>query len=217
MFSHQLPFHFLFLSFIVAHRCPADRSRFEKKKKKTTNNKENQTNRASGEWHMVKICFHVSFVFSKALRLIHTYVDTQTGIETLLPGLLTRRTSEGFPEYLLFILTDTHAARTAALLPHSYLHKKPHLDLFWKAECTFKSSCELKLCPCFTLICRFPFVETLRPVYLNNIVAPLDCKTNTVLIFAGLSAFSYFIGIFTLCFILAEMNVNLAPESEIGI
>lgn len=160
------------------------------------------------------------FCFLRGAGLIRTYVDTQTRIETLLPGLLTHRTSEGFRfqrKCLLFIVTDTHAARAPALLPHLYSYKEPHLYPFWKAECTFKSLCELKLCPCFTLICHFSFVGTLRPAYLNNTVAPLDCKTNTVLIFAGLSAFSYFIGIFTMYFILTEMNLNLAPQSQIVI
>lgn len=47
-------------------------------------------------------------------------------------------------------------------------------------------------CPCFMLICWFSLVATLKPAYLNNAGALLNCYADT----AGLSAFSCFVGVF---------------------
>lgn len=171
--------------FYHAMLCPANCSQKTQKRIKQT------------EWVESSAGLPSCVSFSKAAD---TYVDnTHKRIETRLTGLLIHRASRGFQEYLLFItIRHIHMQRTYSHYSHTNIHKKSQsLGLFWKAECTFKLSCELKLCLCFTLICHFSFVQTLRPAYLNNTVAPLNCKTNTAHIFAGLSAFSFirFIGI----------------------
>ena len=176
---HQLLVSFPLRPLIIPCRCPADCSRFEKRKTKV-----NQTNTASGERPPCVLCF------SQGAQLVRADVDTQKHIGPRLTGLLIRTTSPGFQVYLLFLIIHTHTTPTLIFINRASLGSP-----LKKAECTFKSSCELKLCPSFTLICRFSFVQTLRPAYLNNTVAPLNCKTNTVRTFAGLSVFSCFIGV----------------------
>lgn len=150
--------------------------------------KENQTNRASAEQHTAKICLHVSFIFSA-----HTHLcwHTQAHIEPHLTGLLIHRSSQGV--YIVHYDTHTH---THSHYSHTNIHKHSLAWIsFGKPSVLFKSSCELKLCPFLHAHLPFLICTTLRPAYLNNTVAPLNCKTNTVRIFAGLSAFSCFIGI----------------------
>lgn len=133
------------------------------------------------------------FYILRDAGLIYTYVAMQRYIVACLAGLLIH--SHNLPGISRVFTAHNNTHTHPTLLPHRYSYAERRLDLFWKAGCTFKSSCELKLCPSFTLICHFSFVQTSRPAYLNNTLAPLDCKTNTVHIFAGLSAFSCFIGI----------------------
>lgn len=155
------------------------------------------------------MCRHVLFPQS-AQPCWHT----QTQIETRLTGLLKCDTSQGFQECLLFITTGAHThTHMQSTCSHSFHWTEPPSDLFWKSRVHFQVELKLR----FTLICRFSFVQTLRQAYLNNTVAPLNCKTNTAHIFAGLSAFSCFAGISECTFFSLEMNLNLAPQSRIGI
>lgn len=156
--------------------CPADCSRFEN---------ENQTNRAGG----VRLAVQLRLGWrTPMLTRTNTYWAASL-------WLINSNKFSGIQEYLLFITTDTNCSTHSHTTPTLIFINRLVRICFGKPSVLSSRLATWNSARASRSFAISHLYKLWDESYLNNTVVPLKCKTNTVHIFAGLSAFSCFIGI----------------------